>query len=59
LFSFQINNILPKEKPSFAKGYGGQVRTFDRQHRRPADVFINNKEINMAYLGLQFFKECV
>ena len=27
------------EKPSFAKGYGGQVRTFDRQLWRPADVF--------------------
>jgi hypothetical protein len=27
------------EEPSFAKGYGGQVRTFARQLCRSADVF--------------------
>jgi hypothetical protein len=41
---FGENSILRPEEmiveePSYAKGYGGQVRTFARQLCRPVDVF--------------------
>jgi hypothetical protein len=36
------------EEPSFAKGYGGQVRTFARQLCCLEYAFINSEEISMV-----------